>query len=203
MDIKKDIYKQYVDQIFDLFREMELQPGQGKSLLKVRGLLAKETSKERFNKLYLTMRNLIYTNYLAMSPFDPSLILLTERGERYMEGKEPLELNVELDLHVDVGNVSVNEAFIRLWDIIGDNQKALFYLDGSTFYEVAQKYIADLPTNYTGYIDIRTSKNQDLSRESWYSELLTRIDSKKRVAFLHDLSLKIKDIYQVDELTTA
>lgn len=138
-------YKCFVDKIFEIYHSANYGLGQGTTLWKVRGVFAKEDDTVRMHKAYIVLSNLMDNQYLTYATFDPSLVVLTQKGVDYISGDSPLELSVELNKYIDVDNASADEAFNRLWELIGDSSSSLFYLEKELIYEKIRTIKPSLP----------------------------------------------------------
>ncbi|WP_018110106.1 hypothetical protein [Bacteroides propionicifaciens] len=191
-------YKVYADEVFEVFRNGNCEQGQGYTLWKVRADLAKEVDESRLHKLYLTLKNLMDSGYFGSSSFDPTLVVLTSKGVDYISGKSPLVLEMSLNKYIDIENVSVDEAFVRLWDVIGNDQSALFPLDETSFYSVMRNLNTNLPATYADYIaqeGLNTTSIADV-----YKALLMTIDSSLKEEVLDKMSAVICQKYSISQL---
>lgn len=191
-------YKVYADEVFEVFRQGNCGLGQGYTFWKVRADLSKEVDDARLHKLYLTLKNLMDSGYFGYSSFDPTLVVLTPKGVDYISGKAPLLLDLSLNKYIDIENVSVDEAFTRLWDIIGNTESALFPLDPSLFYAIILEFNTDLPMSYDEYLSQHNLSSN--LREEAYKALLMSVDANLKEEVLNEMSAVICQEYSLSQL---
>lgn len=196
-----DDYKSLVDEILEIYYLGKYGLGEGTTLWKVRGVFAKEENQTRVHKAYIVLSNLMDTGYLEYSSYDPSLVVLTQKGLDYISGNTSLSLSVSLNRFVDIDNVSVEEAFNRLWDLIGITNSSLFYLTPEMIYQVLHKYNKHLPSNYEVYT--RSLSNTEVSTESIFKNLLLDIAPANGLTVLDDLSQSIEKEYSISKLDNS
>lgn len=196
-----DDYKSLVDEILEIYYLGKYGLGEGTTLWKVRGVFAKEENKIRTHKAYLVLSNLMDTGYLQYSSYDPSLVVLTQKGLDYISGNAALSLSVSLNRFIDIDNVSVEEAFNRLWDLIGITHSSLFYLTPEKIYQVLHKYNEHLPPSYEVYT--KSLSNAEASTESIFKNLLLDIAPANGLSVLDDLSQFIEKEYSIAKLNNS
>ena len=189
--VKNKIYITYADEVFEYFKSFGATVGHGGPYFK--WLDSKRNLSELQHNKFLkhTAKNLVLTGYLDFKR--PFTFLLTQSGYDYTQGGALLCNNIDLtqfvDLHVDAAS-----QFNMLWEIIGKEESALFYVGGPLFYKVASALIIGLPSDYSTYL---SSLDQPKRRRNvWFRELYLSMDDDTRKRFLQALSLSIKDTYE-------
>lgn len=193
-----DSYKSFVDKIFEIYHMANYGLGQGTTLWKVRGVFAKEENAVRMHKAYIVLSSLMDNQYLTYATYDPSLVVLTQKGVDYILGKSPLELSVDLNKYVDIDNVSADESFNRLWELIGNSHSSLFYLDEESIYSVIHSYSSSLPQHFKTYLIENAIEHKSL--RDIFEALAQEIDVAMRKELLSTLSSLIEEKYSISKL---
>ena len=184
-------YIAYANEVFDYFKRMGPKPGKGGPYIK--WLDGKRDPSILLHNKFLkhTAKNLILTGYLDFKK--PIMFFLTDRGYDYTQGGSLLCNSTDLTLFVDK-ELDANQQFNQLWEIIGDEKTALFYVDGPNYYEVAYTFTTSLPAGYTTYY--KSLDKSRTSRRVWFRELFLAIDKESRHRFLQSLSIRIQEMYE-------
>lgn len=192
-------YKQYVELIFDYFKGCNI--GQGLYLFRTLRAV-KQFSQGLQNRLTLTTINLIDCGYLYSDDGTGAFIKLTEKGYAYTQDGELDYASIDLKsvIHCyDDGKVT----FQTLWDIIGKDSEAMFYVSGPEFFNVIRNFVETGAATYTDYMMQLKDMGESQSRSIWYRKLFEKIKKEDLDKFLDDLSQVIYDIYSmVDKVSS-
>lgn len=184
-------YMSYAAEIFDYFKRMDANAGEGGPYLQWLDGKHSVTDIRHAKFLRHTVKNLILTGYLEMK--DARFICLTQHGYDFTQGGVLLCNSINLIKFVDLQR-DVNTQFNQLWEIIGNNDTALFYVDGNSYYRLASSLLDGLPYDYTTFV--RSLDKSKQSRSVWYRDLYYAIDDAKKSRFLSGLSEIITNIYE-------
>lgn len=193
-----DSYKSFVDKIFEIYHLSNYGLGQGMTLWKVRGVFAKDEDPIRMHKAYVVLSSLMDNQYLSYASYDPSLVILTQKGVDYISGKLPLVLNVDLNTYIDVDNVSIDESFNRLWELVGNSDTSLFYLDKELIYSAIQSHLTSMPQSLNAYLVEQSIEEQPI--RDIFEVLAKGLDIEVRRELLKTLSSLIEDMYSISKL---
>lgn len=188
------VYKAYADILFSYFRGCK--EGEGCFLMRtVRGRYQSFDDRILLDFLYKVLFNLCVNDFLdakdahSQFPLD-GWINLTTKGADYLQGG-PLTVNkVNLNQYVSHDNSDARQ-FDELWSMIGEQEKAPFYLSGPTYLNMIRPYSTEYVSDYMTYMDERRNKGLSTSRRVWYKELFLKVPSEKREDFLNDLSYAV------------
>lgn len=195
-------YLHYANILFDYFKGCKA--GQGVFLMRtMKATYSKYEQRWMLDYLYKILYNLCVNGYLEVKdvtsqfPFD-EWISLTEKGYDYLHGG-PLTVNkVDFSQFIDSKD-SDNKQFDNLWPLIGEKDKAPFYLKGPTFLNMIRPYLDEGVSDYMTYMEERKQKELSTSRRVWYKELYTKVPKQKRMDFLSDLSYAVSLSYYFGE----
>ena len=191
MKEKNKNYIDYVREVFDYFERNGWHEGEGGPYFQMLDGKRGPAEIKRSKFLKLTVSNLILTGYLEMK--DPRFICLTQKGYDYVQGGVFLCNTIDLLKFVDLRSESEKQ-FNLLWDIIGNDKTALFYVKGSLFYELASSILEGLPSSYTSYLISLDKQKQ--SRSIWYRNFYLGMSLDQRKIFLQGLSDIIANEYE-------
>ncbi|WP_455050730.1 toll/interleukin-1 receptor domain-containing protein [Hoylesella nanceiensis] len=117
---------------------------------------------------------------------------LRQKGFNYLQGGEPLMLFAppfsQLLYFENIKSKDSDSIFDKLWNLIGTEDEALFYIDEPTYYNVIKDYIQDSYPTYSDFIKHLRSSNKSASRIEWYRELFKKIEGEDILLFLNKLS---------------
>ena len=160
--------------------------------------------REYLDYLYKVLYNLCINGFLepkdehSQYPLE-GWIVLTVKGADYMHGG-PLTVNkVDFCQYILLSDAD-NKQFDDLWLMIGEKDKAPFYIKGPTFLNMIRPYLTIYVSDYMTYMDERRNKELSTSRRVWYKELYLNVPADKRADFLHDLSYAVCLSYYYPEV---
>lgn len=122
-------------------------------------------------------------------------IKITQKGYDYMQGGDLPLRGLSLFHLIDLTKTS-DQIYERLWDFIGNDNTAPFYLKGSWFFNVIAPYVGISSHTYSSYTKDRVEKGESAARNVWFRELFMKLKPEDLDRFLIDLSNKIIEIYQ-------
>lgn len=197
-------YIQYANILFAYFKEC--QPGQGCFLMRtMRGRYKTIEQRQLLDYLNKVLFNLCVNGFLkpndvtSLNPLHGQ-INLTEKGYDYMQGG-PLAVNkIDFSQYLNLDDPD-DKQYDDLWVLIGEKDKAPFYLKGPTYLNMIRPYLKDYVSEYTQYIEDRTQKRLSTSRRVWYRELYNNVPPQKKKDFLSDLSYAVSLSYYYKEDT--
>ncbi|MDE6648984.1 MAG: hypothetical protein K2K45_03540, partial [Muribaculaceae bacterium] len=193
--------QQYLDYIFKYFDGLRANQGGyfTRNIYNDRNI-NQEFRIHTFDVLNVLIQNdVIYTD-------DPNgtlpFIKISQRGYDFMQGGDlPLSALSLLNL-IDLTKSS-EQIYNRLWEFIGNERTAPFYLKGSSFFNVIAPYVELSSHTYSSYTKERVKKGESASRNVWFRELFMKLKQEDLEPFLRDLSNKIVEIYQPLYITPA
>ncbi len=200
-------YIKYANKVFDYFINLNCKVGEGGFYFRWLYSQAGKLKMDLINKMFMVAQNLIENGYLNRK--DNDFICLTQSGYDYTQGANLVCNSIDLTHYVNCSE-SDEKQFNQLWEIIGPDKTALFYVKGPDYYKVARSYVPNSFRNYMAYIHSLGEDRQ--SRVLWYRELYLSISDDLKGAFLKELSDQIQTIYEDyvtntdgddDELNTA
>lgn len=197
MGKENTIYKEYAKYIFSYFKNCDA-PGQGLFLLRSieAGARKERRTQTEINHLRLIVYNLYENGYFEMPDEPMSFVKLTDKGFNYTQGDNLIANSIELESYINLSKNDIDSIFRQLWDIIGKQGEAPFYVDGSTYFNAIYPYAKNLSGNYSTFMDNLRKKNQSTSRIAWFKELLKEINWTDVPNFLNDLSIAIGKLYE-------
>ena len=170
--------------------------GQGGFLMRtIRGKYSGFSDRQTLDYLYKILFNLWQNGYLlpkdinAQFPLD-GWISLTDNGYDYMHGGPLIVNKVDFNSYVTQTDTD-HKQFDDLWALIGEQDKAPFYIKGPTYLNMIRPYLKYYVSDYMTYMDERRQKEISTSRRVWYRELYLNVPSSKRADFLSDLSYAV------------
>jgi len=175
--------KEISEQILSCFHEYKV--GQGLFLLRT------IRAQRHDVRSYYTVVNILLFNGCIDSD-DGAFFKLTQNGYDFIHGDAPLTLSAPpfsallyLD---DIKNNGTDFIFNELWQLIGKEDEALFYIDGPTYYNVIKDYIQGSYPTYSDYIAHLRNSSESTSRVKWYRALFSKLQDKDFKRFLDQLS---------------
>ena len=195
-------YIGYANILFNYFQGCTA--GQGGFLMRtMRGKYSGFNDRQTLDYLYKILFNLCQNGFLepkdthSQYPLE-GWINLTEKGCDYLHGG-PLTVNkVDFNGYIQFSNPD-NKQFDDLWALIGEQDKAPFYIKGPTYLNMIRPYLTVYVSDYMTYMDERRQKELSTSRRVWYRELFLNVPSSKRADFLSDLSYAVSLSYYYPE----
>ncbi len=184
-------YIGYVRKVFSYFEGCK----QGEGLFLYRTLNAerkKYTAQDYYNKILLTIYNLVDQGYLTYKNGD--FTVLSQDGYDYMQGGEMPYNKVNFNYLVGLSDNSLSR-FDQLWQLIGSEDTALFYVPGPCFFNTIKPYLKNVHGSYSDYMEELKAKELSTSRIKWYRILYTQLSDEESELFLGDLSLAVEHIY--------
>lgn len=187
-------YIKYANLVFDYFTNLNCKVGEGGFYF--RWLISQEghLKHQQINIMRMITHNLIDNGFLEIK--DNEFVCLTQAGYDYTQGGTIVCNTIDLTHYVDLSDS--NEAqYGQLWEIIGKEDTALFYVSGPEYYKTAQAFLPQFPSSYVLFLNLLEKHMR--SRVMWYRHLYFYIDDIYKKAFLKELSDKIKTIYDNNE----
>lgn len=142
----------------------------------MRGKYSGFNERQTLDYLYKILFNLCINGFLepkdvnTQFPLD-GWINLTAKGSDYMQGG-PLTVNkVDFNRYIQLFDPG-NKQFDDLWALIGEQDKAPFYIKGPTYLNMIRTYLKDYVSDYMTYMDERRQKELSASRRVWYREFI-------------------------------
>lgn len=184
----------YLDYIFSFYKGYQV--GQG-------GFFTRNWSFDKNTDLEFKNHILDVANALAQNDIiicetsrsEMPFVRLAQKGYDYLQGGD-LELGkLSIAEHIDLSQPT-DKIYNRLWDFIGNEKTAPFYLKGPDYFNTIAPYIGLSSYTYSQYIQQLKNANKSTSRISWFRELFHALRREDIQAFLNDLSRKIIDVYQ-------
>lgn len=132
---------------------------------------------------------LLVNDYLHQD--DAAFVKLTEKGYSLIQNSEPPFLYISLQDLCDL-QLKRDRLYYQLWEYIGEKQNGEnpFYVKGSDFFNAIKSGVANLPANYTLYIESLPSEPNGTkpSRAKWCKSLFMQLADDQIVPFLDRLS---------------
>ena len=199
----------YIEIANTIFNHFEgCREGQGCYLMRnLRSLYRKPDQIEFLRtSISIVLFNLCENGYLV--PDEDSLdgfMRLTSKGEDYLKGGSLIVNKIDISHYV----VLIDEPkaqFEQMWEIIGDNATAPFYIKGPIFLNMIKPYLSTHIPDYMQYMEDLRKKEESTSRRDWYKKLYLQLPKDKQSDFLEDLSRAVNIIYyykdkDLDELS--
>lgn len=195
-------YVGYANELFSFFNGY--REGQGGYVMRtMRGRYGKINQQEHLSYLRLILYNLCENGYLEPKDVDSQFFLdgwisLTAKGADYIQGGPLMVNKIDFNQYILLTDPD-NKQFDDLWQLIGEKEKAPFYLKGPTFLNMIRYYITEYVSDYITYMDERKQKELSTSRRVWYKELYLKVSKDKRHDFLVDLSYVVSLSYYYEE----
>mgnify|MGYP007056170499 CR=1 FL=1 len=200
--IENKVYLGYANMLFSFFEGCK--KGEGGFLMRhFRSIYHSFEKRPYLDILYKVLHNLCVNGFLEPKDADESDTLegwinLTTKGYDYMQGG-PLTVNkVNFNQYIQLTDPD-NKQFDDLWLLIGETDKAPFYLKGPTYLNMIRPYLSDYVGDYMTYMEERRQKEQPTSRRVWYRELYVKVPIEKREELLSDLSYAVSLSYYYKE----
>lgn len=165
-----------------------LRPGEGTRPMVVTSAIRKECPMEyRFAiSVYIL---LLVNEYLSQD--DAMFVKLTEKGYSLIQNAEAPFLYISLPNLCDLQQKR-DKLYYQLWEYIGEkqNDENPFYVKGPDFFNAIKIGIANLPANYTLFIESLPEEPNGTkpSRAKWYKTLFMQLADDQVVPFLECLS---------------
>ena len=186
-----------VEMIFQLFRDIKCVENQGYTCnllaVKVKQKLNPK-EQELFNCVYIGLQAL---GYITIDD-NKNFIRLTKKGYDYIydDGLVKATQNKPWIIpeynEKDWNKVAWNIAYTKLWDLIGAQYKALYYISGPQFYNYILKLNDSIPSSYQQYIELRKNKGLSTSRVDYYKDLIDLLEGEKRYELYVNIQIYIE-----------
>lgn len=194
--MQNNIYESCAKEIFSFFTRQNCKVGQGGFYFRYLMGNSQRYTQIEINRLCIVVKNLIHTGFLSCNNDD--FLKLTQLGYDYTQDGELVSNSIDLAFFIDIKD-SVSNQFSTLWDIIGKENYAPFYVTGPVFYNTIRPYLKNIPVDYKTFIDDRKKKGHSQSRVTWFRELYEKLPPLSINNFLSDLSKAIENYYKEDE----
>ena len=198
MKIENNIYLSYVDELFSYFQGEK----EGQGFFLMRALNAKYRSQHeraRLNLLIIVLFNLVQNGFLVAK--DGTLdgwINLTRKGADYLNGG-PMTVNkVNFCQYLQLDK-DTRTQFEELWELIGSQDTAPFYIKGSVFLNMIKPYLPCRLPDYMQYMEDLRTQEKSTSRRVWYYDLYAQVPKDKIEEFLGDLAYSVEIGYYFKE----
>ncbi len=184
----KGTYPLYVQRVFDFYKGYKT--GQGLFLFRI--LLSKRIkyTAEEYKLMLLTILNLTSNGYLSIDK--SGLVCITQDGYDYIQDEQMPYNKVNLQALIDLRE-DLQTQFDTLWQLIGKQGIALFYVSGPIFYNNIKPYLTFLHNDYADYMKELSDKGLSTSRIKWFRDLYCSLQLNEVQLFLHDLSVAIEN----------
>lgn len=180
--------KNITDFIFNFFKDYKVGQGLFFNTIRFKAEEQYKNNRLQLSELYIVFNSLLGNGYLEISEESKQFVRLTQRGFDYLYGDEVLMPFVSLNDALYSKNRKQEEVYNELWNYIGKENDALFYVKGSVFYDTIKTYLITLPPNYGLYIESLKKQGKSTSRVSWYRELFLSLNTNDVTSFLDKLS---------------
>lgn len=187
-------YVGYANILFSYFHGCTA--GQGGFLMRtMREKYSGINDRDTLISLYNILFNLCLNGFMEPKEKNTQYFLdgwinLTEKGYDYLQGGPLIVNRVDFNQYISLSKPD-NEQFDDLWALIGNQNKAPFYIKGPTYLNMIRPYLTVYVSDYMTYIEERRQKELSTSRRVWYRELFLNVPSDKRTDFLSDLSYAV------------
>ncbi|MCI7069860.1 MAG: toll/interleukin-1 receptor domain-containing protein [Bacteroides pyogenes] len=176
------------------------------------GLFLLRTLRARYPHLppiyHHTINVLIFNGFIYTEGHD-DFFKLGQNGFDYFHGDEPLTLSAppfsQLLYLTQIKNKGMDFIFNELWSLIGNENDALFYVDGRTYYDTIRVYIQGSYPTYSDFIEYLKKNNQSTSRIKWYRMLFSKLQDENLESFVNQLSDAVnskKELEAIDVFPT-
>ena len=184
-------YIGYVRKVFSYFDGCK--QGEGLFLYRTLNAERKKYTTQDYNKILFTIYNLVDQGYLTYKNGD--FTVLSQDGYDYMQGGEMPYNKVNFN-HLVRPSDNSQSRFEQLWELIGIEDKSLFYVPGPCFFNTIKPYLKNVYGSYSDYMKELKEKEFSTSRIKWYRVLYTQLSDEESESFLKDLSLVVEHIYK-------
>ena len=198
MKIENINYLSYVGEIFSYFQgEKE---GQGCYLMRIiRTKYRSQHEMARYNLLRIVLFNLIQNGFLDTKEKTlDNWIYLTPKGSDYLNGGPMIVNNVDFTQYLQLDKDKRTQ-FDELWELIGIQDTAPFYIKGPVFLNIIKPYLPCRLPDYLQFIEDLRTHEKPTSRRIWYYDLYSQLPKDKIVDFLEDLAYSVKIGYYFKE----
>ena len=198
MKIENINYLSYVGEIFSYFQgEKE---GQGCYLMRIiRTKYRSQHEMARYNLLRIVLFNLIQNGFLDTKEKTlDNWIYLTPKGSDYLNGGPMIVNNVDFTQYLQLDKDKRTQ-FDELWELIGIQDTAPFYIKGPVFLNIIKPYLTCRLPDYLQFIEDLRTHEKPTSRRIWYYDLYSQLPKDKIVDFLEDLAYSVKIGYYFKE----
>lgn len=187
--INQEKIKDYTSFAFHFFEGYKI--GEGLFFNTIRFSAEKEYNRLHLNEFYFIFDTLLRNGYLDISAEDKQFVKLTQRGFDFLYGDEKLTLYISLNDSLYPKNRKSDEIYNDLWNYIGKENDALYYVKGSLFYNAIKPFLPTIVPTYKLYTDALKEHGKSTSRVSWYRDLFLQLKKDDIEPFLNELSKAI------------
>ncbi len=184
--MNQDKIKNYTDFIFSFFKDCKV--GQGLFFNSIRFSAEKKFDRQQLNEFFFMFNIIIGNQYLSIDNEGKQFVKLTQQGFDYLYGDEILMPYISLNASLYSNNRKPDEIYNELWNYIGKENDALYYVKGSLFYNVIKPFLPTLPPTYGLYTNGLKEQRKSTSRVSWYRDLFLQLREEDIKLFLDELS---------------
>lgn len=199
--INQEKIKDYTNFAFHFFEGYKT--GQGLFFNTIRFSAEKKYNRAQLNEFYFIFNTLLGNGYLEIFAEGKQFVKLTQRGFDFLYGDEKLILYISLNNTLYSKERNPDEIYNELWNYIGKENDALYYVKGSLFYNVIRPFLPTLSPTYGLYVDALKEQGKSTSRVSWYRTLFLQLKENDIEPFLNELSKAINSEIEaeISELT--
>lgn len=171
----------WVDSILGLFSSY--RPGEGMKYQTIEAKFGRTFGKERFEYLFV-FYNILENGLLLQK--ENYFVLLTDKGFEFINSGDSDKFDIYFEFVKQLSK-SREEMFANLWHLVGQKDKCLCYVDGTTFFNSISVYLPILGS-YSEYMKELHEKTGNNSRISWYKDLFYKLPDDCVEPFLGKLS---------------
>lgn len=176
-----DSLQKWADSIMGLFASY--RPGEGLRFQTIESKYGRTFGKERM-EFFFVYYNLLENGLLEQD--SNYFVVLTEKGFEHLNSDSPDKLNVYFEYLKPLSKTN-DELFANLWHIIGQKDKCLCYVDGTTFFYSISDFFP-IVGNYSEYMKELHETTGNTSRITWYKDLFKKLPDDEVERFLEKLS---------------
>lgn len=186
--------RELAELIFDTFRESKCKKNQIVIMRKINLIIYPKLNPKEQETFCTVLGGLIFTGFFTYENDKLECLRLTEKGYDYIYDAEKIELMQSKPWIIPTTEkTDWDKAYFRLWEIIGPQDSATYYIGGSKFYKFIMDLCDDIPPSYSQYIENRRSKEQSTSRVDYYKDLVDQLDEENRIKLYINVQLLIEE----------
>lgn len=187
--INQEKIKDYTDFTFHFFEGCKI--GEGLFFNSIQFNAEKKYNRMQLNEFYFIFNTLLGNGYIEISAEGKQFVKLTQKGSDFLYGDEILLLYISLNDSLSLNKRKPDETYNELWNYIGKENDALFYVKGPLFFNVIKTFLPTLSPTYGLYTSVLKEQGKPTSRVSWYRDLFLQLREEDIKLFLDELSKAI------------